>query len=229
MSNTTRDMTGSPRFTALLLLLVVVWLAVGPVVGFSRAWELAATAGAPILALILLAVLRHTQNRDDKAIHLKLNEMIRSSPASDGLISIEDSPEVELNRLLCDYRSHGTPRPATADAAAGSDRPGRRDRRRLAKGDLGPEQSFIFRSPEGGLNLGAHNLQLFTLLAAGVDDDTWLDHLHRRDYSRWFDEVIGDDTLTQVASDLEGRDSDTAEDSRREIIKTIAQRYPLNA
>ena len=232
MSNTTRDMTGSPRFTAVLLLLVVVWLAAGPVVGFSRAWELAATAGAPILALILLAMLQHTQNRDDKAIHLKLNEMIRSSPASDGLISIEDSPEVELSRLLCDYRSHaghGTPRSATANAAAGSERSGRRGRRRFAKGDLGPEQSFIFLSSEGGLNLEAHNLQLFTLLAAGVDDDTWLDHLHRGDYARWFDEVVGDDTLAQVASDLEGRDGDTAEDSRREIIKTIAQRYPLNA
>lgn len=232
MTNTTRDMTGSPRFTAVLLLLVVVWLAAGPVVGFSHAWELAATAGAPILALILLVMLQHTQNRNDKAIHLKLNEMIRSSPASDGLISIEDSPEVELSRLLCDYRSHashGTPRSASADAAAGSARPGRRGRRRFAKGDLGPEQSFIFRSPKGGLNLEAHNLQLFTLLAAGVDDDTWMDHLRRGDFARWFDEVIGDDTLTQVASDLEGRDGDTAEDSRREIIKAIGQRYPLKA
>ncbi|HEX3539932.1 MAG TPA: hypothetical protein VHT75_05750 [Acidimicrobiales bacterium] len=109
----------------------------------------------------------------------------------------------------------------------------RRKHRRFGDGDGGgdvrPEHSFVFRSPEGRLNLGAHNLKLFTLLAAGVDDDTWLDHLQRGDYSRWFDHVIGDDTLTQVALDLEEMDGESAEQSRREIIKAIAKRYPLSA
>lgn len=231
LSNATRDLTGSPLFTGLLLLFVVVWLVVGPFVGFSRAWELSATAGAPILALVLLVVLQHTQNRDDMAIQLKLNEMIRASAANDGLISIEDSPEMELSRLLSDYRRHAghSRRPPATESIAGEDRPGRRQRRRFAKGNLGPDQSFVFRSPEGGLNVEAQNLRLFTLLAAGVDDGTWLDHLRRGDYSRWFGEVIGDDTLTRLASDLERGDGASAEDSRRVIIKSISERYPVSA
>lgn len=231
LSHATRNAVGSPRFTGVVVALVIVWLGVGPFVDFAKAWELSVTAGAPILALLLLVVVQHTQNRNDMAIHLKLNEMIRSSPASDGLISIEDSPEVELSRLLSDYRSHAGhgSGPQEATESGSSERPGRRQRHRFAKGDLGPDQSFIFRSPEGGLKVGAQNLLLFTLLAAGVDDETWLDHLHRGDYSRWFGEVIGDDALTQVASELETREGDSAEDSRRVIIETIAQRYPLSA
>ncbi|MHB1534592.1 MAG: low affinity iron permease family protein [Acidimicrobiales bacterium] len=232
LSNAVRNVIGSPKFTALLLGLVVVWLVVGPFVKFSRAWELTATAGAPIGALILLVVLQHTQNRDDMALHLKLDEIIRSSEANNGLISIEDSPEEELSRLLSDYRTHAGHDPQRAEDPAYATRgarPPRRQRRRFAKGDLGPDQSFIFRSPEGGLKVEAQNLLLFTLLAAGVDDDTWLDHLHRGDYSRWFDEVIGDDILTRVASYAEAGEGQSAEDSRRLIIETIAQRYPLSA
>jgi low affinity Fe/Cu permease len=97
VSNMVRDVAGSPRFSGLLLLVVLIWLAVGPLADFSKAWELSATAGAPIIALMLLVIIQHTQNRDDKAIQLKLNEMIRAcEDASDGLIGIEDSPEFEL-------------------------------------------------------------------------------------------------------------------------------------
>jgi len=228
LSNATRAMVGSPQFTGLVLFLVVAWVVSGPFVDYSRAWELSATAGAPICALILLVVFQHTQNRDDMAMQLKLDEMIRASEASDALIGIEDSPEEELSRLLSDYRTHaghGVPRGGAPDF----ERPGRRERRQFAKGDVGPDRSFIFRSPEGGLRVGAQNLRLFTLLATSVDDDTWLDHLHRGDYSRWFAEVIGDDALTRIAVDLERNEALSAEESRRAIIKTIAQRYPLSA
>src|SRR5204863_357016 len=68
--------------------------------------------------------------------------------------------------------------------------PGRSERRRhtrkYAQGLLIPERSFYFRGPEGKLNLRAHNLVLFLELAGGVDDETWLYHLRRGDYSRWF-------------------------------------------
>ncbi|MGH3926292.1 MAG: low affinity iron permease family protein, partial [Pseudonocardiaceae bacterium] len=186
MSNATRDLAGSPWFTALLLLTVLLWLAAGPLVGYSRAWELSATAGAPIIGLVLLVVIQHTQNRDDKAIHLKLNEVIRASEhASDGLIGIEDSPEAELSRLLSDYRRHtGRGRPEIW-----------RRRPRYPEGDLSLEHSFVFRSPDGRLNARARSLALFVKLAEAVDDSSWLHHLHRGDYSRWFREVVGDERL----------------------------------
>jgi low affinity Fe/Cu permease len=248
LSTTVRDAAGSPKFSALLVVAVICWLAAGPVVDFSKAWELSATAGAPIIALLLLVVIQHTQNRDDKAIQLKLNEMIRASEhASNVLICIEDSPEVELSRLLLDYRRHAgvphhqaaSPDTAERDApgrgwrwfarVAGRDHLGCRQRRRCAEGDLGPEHSFIFRSPEGTLNVRAQNLALFARLAEAVDDATWLYHLRRGDYSRWFREVIRDKALAQEAAQIEGPADVSAVDSRQRITLAIAQRYQVSA
>lgn len=235
LSHATRDLAGSPVFTALLLLTVLGWLVAGPFVGFSRTWELSATAGAPILGLVLLVVIQHTQNRDDKAIHLKLNEVIRASEhASDCLIGIEDSPEVELSRLLSDYRRH----------AGGSERWGAnrvgvtrllstwlgwRRRLRHAEGDIGPDHGFVFRSPDGRLNARAHSLALFAKLAEAVDDPTWLHHLRRGDYSRWFREVVRDEALASVVALIEGPEGPPADDSRQQVISAITQRYPLVA
>ena len=75
--------------------------------------------------------------------------------------------------------------------------------------------------------MAAQNLQLFTSLAAGVSDDIWLTHLRRRDYTRWFGEVIGDDDLARVTSSLESGEGHTAKESRRVIVTTIARRFPL--
>ncbi len=152
-------------------------------------------------------------SRDDIAFDPGVDEMTRSSSVMGRRARTGEGSETEGRRR------------SLAATACGDCR----DRRLFAKGDLGPDGSFIFRSPEGGLTVGAHNLQLFALLAAGVDDDTWLDHLQRGDYARWFDEVIGDDTLTTVATDLGGCIGEGVEDSRRQIIKTIARRYPLRA
>ncbi|MGH8885060.1 MAG: low affinity iron permease family protein [Egibacteraceae bacterium] len=234
LSNATRDLAGSPAFTVVLLLAVLIWLAAGPLVGFSKAWELSATAGAPIIGLILLVVIQHTQNRDDKAIHLKLNEVIRASEhASDGLIGIEDSPEVELSRLLSDYRRHaGEGRSALAFRSSTDHRRGWlgwRRRLRDAEGDLRPEHSFIFRSPEGRLHARAQSLTLFAKLADAVDDTTWLHHLERGDYSCWFREVVRDEALASVAARLEGPGGPSADDSRQQVISAITQRYRLFA
>ncbi len=61
----------------------------------------------------------------------------------------------------------------------------RRHQRKYAQGDLGAEGSFYFRGYDGRLNLRAQNLVIFLQLAEGVDDETWLFHRDRGDYSRW--------------------------------------------
>ena len=68
--------TGSKQAFVAVGLLVVVWLGVGIVAGPSRAWELTITCGVPILTLLVVIVLQHTQNRDTKATQLKLNELL---------------------------------------------------------------------------------------------------------------------------------------------------------
>jgi hypothetical protein len=103
----------------------------------------------------------------------------------------------------------------------------RRHRRKYAEGDLG-DHSFYFRGPESKLNLRVQNLVLFNQIAAGIDDDTWLHHLRRGDYSRWFREAIKDDELAAEAKRLEN-DNVPAEESRRRIAEAIEERYTLPA
>ena len=102
----------------------------------------------------------------------------------------------------------------------------KRHRRKYAEGDL-EEDTFVFRGPEGRLSLRAQNLQLFSQIAEGVDDETWVWHLERGDYERWFREAIGDDTLADLAK--ESADAETPDESRNLILEAIEERYTLPA
>ena len=103
----------------------------------------------------------------------------------------------------------------------------RRHRRKYAEGDVGPERSFYFRGPAGQLTLRAQNLMLFAQLAQGVDDETWLHHLRRHDYSAWFRNVIKNPTLADATHAVESQPKITAADSRRRILELIDREYTL--
>jgi hydroxymethylpyrimidine pyrophosphatase-like HAD family hydrolase/energy-coupling factor transporter ATP-binding protein EcfA2 len=103
----------------------------------------------------------------------------------------------------------------------------RRHQRKYAEGELGPDKSFYFRGPEDKLNLRAQNLILFLQLADGVDDATWLYHLHQGDYSRWFREAIKDEGLAADAAQVEALVGVSPSDSRARIRAAIEQRYTL--
>ena len=103
----------------------------------------------------------------------------------------------------------------------------RRHVRKYAEGDLGTE-SFYFRGSENKLNLQAQNLVLFMQIADGVDDETWLHHLQRGDYSRWFREAIKDEQLAREAGEIEGRDL-TPVASRQAFRELIQRHYTLPA
>ncbi|MBV8344915.1 MAG: HAD hydrolase family protein [Candidatus Eremiobacteraeota bacterium] len=96
-----------------------------------------------------------------------------------------------------------------------------RHRRKYAEGDLAPTDSFYFQGPDGKLNLRANNLTIFAQIAEGIDDETWLHHLHRGDYARWFANVIGDNDLAEAARVAE----DHPEKSRESLLKAIRERY----
>lgn len=105
----------------------------------------------------------------------------------------------------------------------------RRHVRKYAEGELGEDKSFYFRGTQGKLNLRAQNLILFTQMAEGVDDETWLYHLQQGDYSRWFQEAIKDESLAEEAEEIEKRSHISAGESRAAIKEAIAQRYTLPA
>ena len=105
----------------------------------------------------------------------------------------------------------------------------RRHRRKYAHGELLPKESFYFRGQDGRLNLRAQNLSVFLQSAEGVDDDTWMFHLRRGDYSRWFATAIKDEALAAAVRRIEQmRDASPAE-TRRLIRQEVEKRYSAPA
>ncbi len=99
--------------------------------------------------------------------------------------------------------------------------------RKYADGDLGPHRSFYFTSRDGRMNIKCQNLFLFMQIGEGIDDDTWLFHLRRGDYSTWFKNVIRDQVLAREASKIEQDYNLSANDSRNRIRLAIEKSYTL--
>ena len=95
--------------------------------------------------------------------------------------------------------------------------------RKYATGKLAPERWFHFRGPRGALDLVAQNLESFTMLAKGVDEETWMHHLRNGEITRWLREQIKDDELADELAQLEGLDD--AAQTRRAALTAIARRY----
>jgi hydroxymethylpyrimidine pyrophosphatase-like HAD family hydrolase len=105
----------------------------------------------------------------------------------------------------------------------------RRHTRKYAEGELPPDRSFYFQGPEGKLNLRAQNLILFLQLAEGVDDETWLFHLRRGDYSRWFRERIKDEALADETARIEKQTGLSPAKSRSLVREAVQRNYTLPA
>jgi len=85
-------------------LLVVVWAATGPVVHFSPTWAQLINTGAGIATLMMALLIQSTQNRNSRAINLKLNELIRAmDSARNQLIDIERLSDLELDEMQATY------------------------------------------------------------------------------------------------------------------------------
>jgi hydroxymethylpyrimidine pyrophosphatase-like HAD family hydrolase len=105
----------------------------------------------------------------------------------------------------------------------------RRHKRNYAQGELSPEQSFYFRGPEGKLNLRAQNLMTFLQVGEGVDDETWLFHARRGDYSRWFETMIKDEELAASAREIERNGSEQPAERRKKLRAAVENRYTAPA
>lgn len=105
----------------------------------------------------------------------------------------------------------------------------RRHLRKYIEGEMEEARHFLFRGPEGKLHLRAQNLQMFLQMADGVDDETWLYHLRRGDYSRWFREGIKDPVLAGGAEPIERDPTLSAAASRAHIRRLIERRYTAAA
>jgi low affinity Fe/Cu permease len=89
--------TGTPAAFIIALLVILIWGITGPVFKFSDTWQLVINTGTTIITFLMVFVIQHSQNKDTKAIQLKLNELIAAnSEASNRVVSIEDLTDEEL-------------------------------------------------------------------------------------------------------------------------------------
>jgi low affinity Fe/Cu permease len=97
---------GSAASFVLLCTATLIWLALGPVFDFSSGWLLVPSAVASIVALLLVVLLQYSQNRDTRALQLKLDEMIRAmAEARTELVRLEELPDEQLAEIETDFRS----------------------------------------------------------------------------------------------------------------------------
>lgn len=92
--------TGSSRAFGAACLVVVLWGASGPLLGFSPTWQIAINTLTTIVTFLMVFLLQQTHNKDSIAIHLKLNELLAShETASNRVIAIEELGAEELQVL----------------------------------------------------------------------------------------------------------------------------------
>jgi low affinity Fe/Cu permease len=96
----TAQLVGHPYMFMLAVAVLVLWAVSGPFFHFSDTWQLIINTGTTIVTFLVVFLIQNTQNRDAKALHLKLDELIRShSPAHNDMIDIEKLSDEELDEL----------------------------------------------------------------------------------------------------------------------------------
>ncbi len=94
VSNWITDATGSPLAFLLALSSILVWAATGPLLRYSETWMLIVNTGTTIITFLMVFLVQSSQNRDRRALRLKLDELIRSQEgARNELIDLEKQTE----------------------------------------------------------------------------------------------------------------------------------------
>jgi low affinity Fe/Cu permease len=104
-SNWATAATGSSAAFIIATLTIVIWAVTGPVFKYSETWQLIINTGTTIITFLMVFLIQKSQNKDSKAVHLKLNELLASHEVtSNRMVNIEDLTEAELDHLYKFYR-----------------------------------------------------------------------------------------------------------------------------
>lgn len=103
-SNWATAATGSSTAFIIATATVILWGVTGPVFHYSETWQLVINTGTTIITFLMVFLIQKSQNKDSKAVHLKLNELLASHEgASNRMVNIEDLTEGELDQLYKFY------------------------------------------------------------------------------------------------------------------------------
>jgi len=97
---------GTPRAFIIALIFIIIWALTGPIFGFSNTWQLVINTFTTITTFLIVFLIQNTQNRDSKAIHIKLDELINSiKGARNQLVNIEEVSDEELEGLHSHFKT----------------------------------------------------------------------------------------------------------------------------
>ena len=104
IAHKTSEIVGSAGAFILALLVVIVWAFTGPAYNYSDTWQLVINTGTTILTFLMVFLIQNTQNRDAKAIHLKLDELLRvNRMARNSMVDLESLSEKELDQFQKEF------------------------------------------------------------------------------------------------------------------------------
>lgn len=95
---------GSPKAFFLSVFIILLWGISGPIFNYSDTWQLIINTATTIVTFLMVFLIQNTQNRDAKAIHLKLDELIKSGRGSNDLVDLEDFTDAELDDFQQKFR-----------------------------------------------------------------------------------------------------------------------------
>ena len=103
-SNKTSSIVGSPWAFILAFFAIVLWAFSGPIFGFSDTWQLVINTTTTIITFLMVFLIQNTQNRDNIALQLKLDELIRSiKGARNSMMDLEELSDEEIKRIQGEF------------------------------------------------------------------------------------------------------------------------------
>jgi low affinity Fe/Cu permease len=95
---------GSSAAFTVAILVVLIWAVTGPLFDFSNTWQLVINTGTTIVTFLMVFLVQNTQNRDAKAMQLKLDELLKASKAArDKFIDIENLSDQQISQLASEF------------------------------------------------------------------------------------------------------------------------------
>ena len=99
------DALGKPAAFWIAVFLIVVWAMTGPMFHFSDTWQLVINTGTTIITFLMVFIIQNTQNRDNKSIHLKVDELIKAvHGARNSMIDLDRLSDAQLHELEAQYK-----------------------------------------------------------------------------------------------------------------------------
>jgi low affinity Fe/Cu permease len=98
-------LAGAPATFFIAITFIIFWWFMGPTFDYSNTWQLFINTGTTIVTFLMVFLIQNTQTRDSKAVHLKLDELLKTDKgARAGIVDVEDMSDDELEKLRLEFK-----------------------------------------------------------------------------------------------------------------------------